>query len=525
MVFDYKGEKITMLIDLVLTDDWEIRGNGSGNIYALQFRKARLLCELYEQFNICGTFTVEVMQQLLHRKYESMYPELGKIADEWDYLVQEMYKHGHDIQLHIHPQWSNAEYHSGKWNLKGNWSLCSYSSEKISEMIFDTKNYLENLIRPINQQYECVAFRAGAWFISPHKDLLKLLIENGIVCDLSIINGYQCQFEKEILDNRYIEESFEPYYPVLDDARIVSKKKEQIICVPTFTFDRDFKESLIVYVASMLHRIHFVFYPFTFLINNYGRRGNDTIDSDTNYNVRNYKKYLKKHKINFYSSKKIGDLSTLTYTQMIRMLDMIKKEVSNRNLERVPVVLENHTKDLGNFEPLTRFLEKVSHDSDFNIITAQQLTKNLLNGDYTIKRKYQLIENEKNKLLFDSLQKRIKDILLLYNSFSELNIASSIKISTVLDEEKLREVMIIFFPKLRRGVATHNDIQELVKILTKNLFIINFKDLRICDAWNNVFEALVKRKNIYYKMPEFNIFIGIYYELLVTYCNEIKKDL
>ena len=174
-------------IFLAFVDDWELRGDGSGDIEKIQFQPMRKLVSIYEKYGIQGSFNAEVMQQITFRKFQDDYPELKKFADTWDDLVRETFRRGHDIQLHIHPQWSIAGFERGTWRLEGDWSILNYDPGKAGEMILAGKNYLENLLRPLFPDYRCVSFRAGAWCIAPSPHILSLLANAGIEIDISIV--------------------------------------------------------------------------------------------------------------------------------------------------------------------------------------------------------------------------------------------------------------------------------------------------------------------------------------------------
>ena len=73
----------------------------------------------------------------------------------------------------------------------------------------------------------------------------------------------------------------------------------------------------------------------------------------------------------------ISDLAQLDYPLMMEMLDSIRKRSRASGLTDVPVVLENHTKDLQNFSDLERFLEKAVESSDIKFITLTELARNL----------------------------------------------------------------------------------------------------------------------------------------------------
>ncbi|HEY9502643.1 MAG TPA: hypothetical protein VIR01_13505, partial [Pyrinomonadaceae bacterium] len=74
----------------------------------------------------------------------------------------------------------------------------------------------------------------------------------------------------------------------------------------------------------------------------------------------------------------------LDYPLMMEMLDSIRKRARASGLTDVPVVLENHTKDIQNFSDLERFLEKAVASSDIRFVTLTELARNL-KQKFTIK--------------------------------------------------------------------------------------------------------------------------------------------
>jgi hypothetical protein len=60
---------------------------------------------------------MEVLHQLVHRRLGNENRELGRLAAEWEEVVPDVYQRGHDVQLHLHPQWTKARYEAGRWSL------------------------------------------------------------------------------------------------------------------------------------------------------------------------------------------------------------------------------------------------------------------------------------------------------------------------------------------------------------------------------------------------------------------------
>ena len=68
-------------IYLALTHDWELRGDGSGDIEQIQFAPLRRLLEIYAKWNVRTTILPDVMQQLAFRRNENDHPDLRPFAN------------------------------------------------------------------------------------------------------------------------------------------------------------------------------------------------------------------------------------------------------------------------------------------------------------------------------------------------------------------------------------------------------------------------------------------------------------
>jgi len=373
-------------VHLALVDDWELSGNGSGDIRRLQLEPMRRLVSIYNRLGIRGSFNAEVMQQLTFRQYQDQHSDLKTLADEWDDTVRETFRQGHDIQLHVHPQWRNAEYHDGRWKLTSDWSILNYSREEARHMLQRGKEYLENLLEEVDPNYRCVSFRSGAWCIAPSPHMLELLVELGIVFDMSIVAGVKYDTRNIKLDYTGCEEEFLPYYPVMTDARRVSDKIEPIVCVPTNCFYASRRQVLQHHLDKVVTKIKSKISGPAAAVDN-GRSvaayGEEWAQIDGSLTKRIYRKGI----VPYLSGKHtISDLAQLDYPLMMEMLDSIRKRSRASGLTDVPVVLENHTKDIQNFSDLERFLEKAAESSDIKFVTLTELANNL-KQKFTIKTK------------------------------------------------------------------------------------------------------------------------------------------
>jgi hypothetical protein len=371
------------ILYIALADDWEVRGNGSGHPRVLQFDPMWRLMEIYESNGVRGSFNVELMQQLTYRKYQEKHPELRAVADEWDAIVQEAYTREHDIQPHLHPQWSNPEYCGElRWKLSGNWSMLEYSESQIRFMIGSAIEYLQNLLRCIDPDYKCVAYRAGAWCAAPSDSLFSILAEFGLELDQSILAGFRIETRHIKLDYTDCEEDFLPFYPLMTDARRISLKAEPIICLPSQSFRLTRRALLARDLAQFVKKLGKT------APKELCARGEDRgIVSDDWVNLRHaglagkLKKLLLRYvRPHLWSS----DLSQYDFAMMEVMLANFRARAKQTRLARVPIVLCNHTKDIFDFSHLERFVKLIANAPDIKVITLSEMARGFRNGDYAV---------------------------------------------------------------------------------------------------------------------------------------------
>ena len=363
-------------IHLALTHDWELRGDGSGDIEQIQFAPLRRLLDIYKTFGARTTFLPDVMQQITFRRFQKRSDDLKRNADLWDEHARDAYAAGHDIQLHLHSQWSDARHEKGKWHLPGAWSLLKHDLDSAKQMIAESKRYLEELLQPIDSHYRCVAFRASALALAPSLHLLSSLADLGIQIDVSMAAGFYLNNETLQLDYRNCEETFLPYYPRLDDARYVSDKREPIACVPLNHFygsRREVtKQNLALASARVTRRAKASTGPAT----------RPQLDTQTSGVARVYEKLIapalkRKHFV--------SDLSRLNYPLMREMLASIRRRARASGLAQIPVVLTNHPKDIRDWDAIERFEGELAEAVDVEFITLSELAEGTKSGEFEVR--------------------------------------------------------------------------------------------------------------------------------------------
>jgi hypothetical protein len=367
---------MTPTIYLALTHDWELRGDGSGDIEEIQFAPMRRLMAIYQQSGVRTTFLPDVMQQITFRNFQTRNDELKRHADLWDEHAREAYAAGHDIQLHLHSQWSDARHENDKWQLHGAWSLLKYDRDSVDRMIAESKHYLEKLLQPIDPQYRCLAFRASALALAPSAHLLSSLAALGIEIDVSMAGGFYLDNQTLQLDYRNCEETFLSYYPRMEDARAVSDKREPIVCVPLNHFygsRREVTKQNLALARGQLNRRNKA---------STGQTPRAQLDTETSGVARFYEKLIAPAITRKYF---VSDLSRLNYPLMREMLASIRKRARASGLSNVPVVLTNHPKDIRDWAAIERFVGEVADCSDIKCITLSNLAERIRSGDFAVK--------------------------------------------------------------------------------------------------------------------------------------------
>lgn len=174
---------------LILTVDYEIFGNGSGNIDCCVIKPAASMLAITERFHAPITFFVETLEFIALEQSADMKKGVKQIREQLSKAIGS----GHDAQLHIHPQWHNAKYLSnGTWKLDlDRWRIGDLEEHQVTDLIQRGKSWLEELLQPVKESYSCNTFRAGGWCIQPSEVVINAMRKNGIEIDSTVAPGFR----------------------------------------------------------------------------------------------------------------------------------------------------------------------------------------------------------------------------------------------------------------------------------------------------------------------------------------------
>lgn len=181
---------------MLLTLDYELYGNGSGNVFKHIIEPTDNILAMAQKYNAKITFFFEVIEYWKLKEEWEKGNSMGYQQNPIDAIERQLCeacRHGHDIQLHLHPQWVDARWENGKWVVNvEKWRLGGYNGEgdyTLTNLFKRGKQTLEDLLRPIKPNYECIAMRAGGFNIQPSDDIVKSMHEAELTIDSSIYPG------------------------------------------------------------------------------------------------------------------------------------------------------------------------------------------------------------------------------------------------------------------------------------------------------------------------------------------------
>lgn len=181
------------MTDILLTLDYEMcNGISSGTVQNCLITPTEELLKVLDKHNFKATFFVDTCFLNRLKKETELHSEL--LVDYYKIINQlkRLSEDGHDLQLHLHPNWYNAIYEGGKWtSIMDDYKLSDMPSKIIDELFKDGIKLLQSISgKPV------IAFRAGAYCIQTYKEFHKTFSKFGIKIDSSVNRNRKAETEK-----------------------------------------------------------------------------------------------------------------------------------------------------------------------------------------------------------------------------------------------------------------------------------------------------------------------------------------
>ena len=174
------------MLKLCITFDYELfLGENYVSEKEVLFDPSQKLSDALTEEGVRATYYADVCSVFQYQKYG-----VSSYTEQFTDQICKLYQSGHDIQLHIHPNWLNSTYENGKWTISSKgYKLHDFDLNENGNgrhLLKQGKEYLENTLRSVNDNYRCIAYRAGGFCIQPETKLFEALLENGIIIDSSV---------------------------------------------------------------------------------------------------------------------------------------------------------------------------------------------------------------------------------------------------------------------------------------------------------------------------------------------------
>ena len=117
---------------------------------------------------------------------------LPEIALKVEKQLQDALIRGHDVQLHLHPNWmpeTGVMYKDGIFTWNWDFVACNDYPFALTELIKKCKDELERICQKVKSDYRVITFRAGGYRVQPFDRLSEALVKNGIYTDTSVYLG------------------------------------------------------------------------------------------------------------------------------------------------------------------------------------------------------------------------------------------------------------------------------------------------------------------------------------------------
>ena len=172
-------------MDIIFTLDYELFLNDmTGTVNNSLIKPMHEIQKICEKHNF--RFTIFVDAAYLYRitelkkDYPSLEEDYKTVTDNLKWLVGL----GHDIQLHIHPQWYYSNYDGKEWTLDwDHYKLSDMPHDYAFELFGKSKDLLDSIIG-----YKTTLFRAGGFSIQDF-DYANCFKQYGIIGDSSVLSG------------------------------------------------------------------------------------------------------------------------------------------------------------------------------------------------------------------------------------------------------------------------------------------------------------------------------------------------
>lgn len=310
------------MTEIIFSIDYELYGDGHGTLRDLVLEPAAQLADVFHRNGVRFVAFVEALE--LAKIREAMTDRhVGSVCEQ----IRDFHRTGHEIALHIHPQWANARYQDGAWQLDyDEYNLCTLPRGRIEQIVDESLSFLREAVH--DSSFWPITFRAGNWLLQPTALVAEVLADRGLKMDSSVFRGGY--HRNPAIDYRPASRNQEDYWKFRLDVNRPDPDG-RLIEVPIYT--------AMVPIWRLL-----TWKRVTLQQRSQARR------KDIDGGARKWLDYARPlYPLKF-------DFCRMSFQEMTEMVDLERDRADRRAGRQRPIVAIGHTKDLKNVGPVNEFL-------------------------------------------------------------------------------------------------------------------------------------------------------------------------
>jgi hypothetical protein len=331
---------------LIITSDYELPAGGYGDVRRHVIEPTRRMLDICDDNDAKLTIMAE-MGELWALEDPQNQSFTTRLSYDPALLIrgqlQETVRRGHDVQLHLHPQWIGAQWRSPSWVLDySHYHLGDFGHDRMVALLLRGKTDLESMLRPISQGYSCIGYRAGHWNTHPSGPYIAALLAAGLKSDTSVFKWGVADTTATRFDYRNAHSNICAWYACANDINQATSD-QTLLELPIYA---DLVPCFRLFTLRRL-RLAFSVLREDMRISAATARGGCQLRSS----VRSKLKQLYA-----YRARKL-DFCKMTTREMMDVVDRVLRQADTRTDQSpVPIVMIGHSKEFSSGRHLSRFL-------------------------------------------------------------------------------------------------------------------------------------------------------------------------
>ncbi|MHB9030923.1 MAG: polysaccharide deacetylase family protein [Candidatus Latescibacterota bacterium] len=339
------------MISVIITLDYEAPQHRAVDVNRFMIEPTKILIEVCQQYGAKLTIMAEMAEiaafgdpQNTGFNHFAGFSVAEKIYEQLAGAVHA----GHDVQMHIHPQWIGARWDGHTWRLQyTRYRLTDFGYVSMVNTINSAKKILEEKLSGESHQYVCSSFRAGHWNTQPSREYLRALHAAGISADTSVFKWGYADSPSTTFDYRSAYSRIKPWMACDEDINRLDPDGS-ILEVPIYAEPA----TLLGLVSFRRIRMMMRYFWEDLYVQN-------AVRASSGLNRRRRSLREKIQALTAVRPRKM-DFCKLTGREMIEMFDRAISLYGAGNTELpLPLVMIGHSKDDHRFQPLQLLLNHI----------------------------------------------------------------------------------------------------------------------------------------------------------------------